>query len=46
LGDEISPDTFVVWAQQDDSKLDKKMYQITPESAKKVYPKLHDILLK
>jgi phosphoribosylaminoimidazole-succinocarboxamide synthase len=46
LGDEISPDTFVVWAQQDDGKLDKKTYQITPESAKKVYPQLHEVLLK
>jgi phosphoribosylaminoimidazole-succinocarboxamide synthase len=46
LGDEISPDTFVIWAQLDDGKFDKKMYQITPESAKKVYPLLHDILLK
>ncbi|MEJ2049184.1 MAG: phosphoribosylaminoimidazolesuccinocarboxamide synthase [Calditrichota bacterium] len=46
LGDEISPDSFVVWAQLDDGKFDKKIYQITSESAKKVYPQLHDILLK
>lgn len=46
LGDEISPDTFVVWLQLEEGKLDKKKYQISSDTAKKVYPQLHDLLLK
>ncbi|MEJ2633979.1 MAG: phosphoribosylaminoimidazolesuccinocarboxamide synthase [Calditrichia bacterium] len=46
MGDELSPDTFTVWDDVDTDKMDKKPFQITPEAAKTVYPKLHERLLK
>jgi phosphoribosylaminoimidazole-succinocarboxamide synthase len=46
LGDEITPDTFVVWTTQENGKFDKKALALSSENAKQVYPKLHDILLK
>ncbi|MCK4893656.1 MAG: phosphoribosylaminoimidazolesuccinocarboxamide synthase [Calditrichia bacterium] len=46
LGDEVTPDTFIVWGVKDDGKVDKKTYTLTPETAKQVYPRLHEILLK
>ncbi|MBN2366010.1 MAG: phosphoribosylaminoimidazolesuccinocarboxamide synthase [Calditrichaeota bacterium] len=46
LADEISPDTFVVWPLEEEGKPDKKEYQITPDKAKQIYPKLKDVLLK
>jgi len=46
LGDEITPDNLNVWQTAEDGKYDKKVYSISAESAKKVYPALKDIILK
>jgi phosphoribosylaminoimidazole-succinocarboxamide synthase len=46
LGDEISPDTFIAWEQLEDGKLDKKALTYTAHSAKEIYNKIHDYLLK
>jgi phosphoribosylaminoimidazole-succinocarboxamide synthase len=46
LGDEVTPDTFIVWLMKEDGKMDKKTLTLSAETAKQVYPKLHEILLK
>ncbi len=46
LGDEISPDNFTVWDTLDGDKLEKGSFLITPETAKQIYPKLQNRLLK
>jgi len=46
LGDEITPDTFIVWGMKEDGKVDKKTFTLSAETAKQVYPRLHEILLK
>ena len=46
LGDEISPDTFTVWEQLENGKIDKKSLIVTVSSAKDVYKKIHEHLLK
>ncbi|GAB4365637.1 MAG: phosphoribosylaminoimidazolesuccinocarboxamide synthase [Calditrichia bacterium] len=46
IGDEISPDTFHIWDQAEPDKLDKKSFLITPETAKKVYPKIKERILQ
>ncbi len=46
LADEISPDTMTVWDIENEEKPDKKMYQLTADTAKQVYPKLQEIILK
>jgi len=46
LGDEVTPDTFIVWSVKDDGKIDKKTFTLTAETAKQVYPRLRETLLK
>jgi phosphoribosylaminoimidazole-succinocarboxamide synthase len=46
LGDEVTPDTFMAWGLKDDGKFDKKTLTLSAETAKQVYAKLHEILLK
>ncbi len=46
LGDEISPDTFNVWGINKDGKFDKKTFHLSAETAKQLYPKLQEIILK
>ena len=46
LGDEITPDTFLLWMMQEDGKFDKKTFTLTADNAKQVYSKLHETLLK
>jgi phosphoribosylaminoimidazole-succinocarboxamide synthase len=46
LGDEISPDTLTVWGINQDGKFDKKTFQLSPETAKTIYPRLDEIILK
>ena len=46
LGDEVTPDTFIIWIMKEDGKIDKKTLTLSAETAKQVYPKLHEILLK
>lgn len=46
LGDEITPDTFTVWGQIEENKIDKKGFVIIPENAKEVYSKIEAILLQ
>ena len=46
LGDEITPDTFLLWMMQEDGKFDKKTFTLSADNAKQVYTKLHEKLLK
>lgn len=46
LGDEITPDTFTVWRKEESGKFDKESYVIGSDSAKAVYTKLEEIILK
>ena len=46
LGDEITPDTFMVWGRDQTNKFDKKGFLITAETGKEVYSKIEEILLK
>ncbi len=46
LGDEITPDTFMVWGRDQANKFDKKGFLITAETGKEVYSKIEEILLK
>ncbi|UCF63231.1 MAG: phosphoribosylaminoimidazolesuccinocarboxamide synthase [bacterium] len=46
LGDEITPDTILLWMLQEDGKFDKKTFTLTAENAKQVYSRLHETLLK
>ncbi len=46
LGDEITPDTILLWMLQEDGKFDKKTFTLTADNAKQVYSRLHETLLK
>ncbi len=45
LADEISPDTFTVWDNKPDGTLDRKVFTITPQTAKTVYPAIKERLI-
>ena len=46
LADEMSPDTFSVWDVTEDGQLDRKAFQLNEETAKTVYGRIKERIIK